>query len=138
MNQNSASNRFDTAAVAKGAATAILLAMAIGFSVGLFAFPLAFATDISAEAISNSIALHVVGFAVSILPDLIGGFVAARAAGHDELKHAFATGLVLLIFDGLLQLAFSDSALTWTDGAYFLLIVPMTVLGGYFGSAGKV
>jgi len=130
VDRNLSAERFDVVAVAKGAATAILLDLAIGFSWGLCAFILVLATGISADAISHSIALPIIGFAVSILPDFIGGFVTARAAGRGELKHAFVTGLVLLVFAGLSRAVLSDSPFGWSDGAYFLLILPITVLGG--------
>ena len=135
MNEHSAPEQFDVTAVLKGAAAAILLEMALGFSSGLCFFVLALAHVITEDTISHSIALPIIGFAASIVPDLIGGFVAARAAGHGELKHAFVTGLLLLVFAGLSHVVLSESALGWSDGAYFLLIVPITVLGGRLGSA---
>ncbi len=130
--RNSTPEEFDVTAIAKGVVTAILLGFAVGFLWGLCGIAAVLATG---NAVSDSIALRILGFAVSILPNLIGGFVAARAVGHGELKHAFVTGLVLLVFTGLSDVVLSDSAFGWTDGAYLLVIVPITVLGGRLGSA---
>ena len=123
--------KLDLSAVLKGAATAIVLGLVFAFVCGLIGFVVILTTGISAEAISSSILLAILGFVVGFLPDLIGGYVTACDAGYAAVKHGLATGVVLLICSAVFQLLFVDSPFTWLGGIYFLLVVPVTALGGF-------
>jgi putative membrane protein (TIGR04086 family) len=114
--------------VLKGVVAAILVGFVTCVPVGLVGAFLASCAE------SIPVALPIVILLVPLIAYVCGGYVAARAAEHSELKHAFATGLILLTVLGPVYWGIRWPFLAWWDGLYPLLIIPSTLLGGRIGT----
>lgn len=60
----------------------------------------------------------------------LGGYVTALVARRQEIKHAFALGLVQLALNILATIVFWNTAPAWFHLAVIVLLVPATVFGG--------
>jgi len=66
-----------------------------------------------------------------------GGFVAAKIAGRDHVRHAALTGVASTVL-GLLfaELRDAGAGITWYDVFAFLITIPSAAAGGYLAQRG--
>lgn len=93
-----------------------------------------------AERWSGSIGFQIMDIVGSLLPPLLGGYVAARVAKTSELLHAFVVGLlsVLTAISFALMiplLGWTELKWVWSDLIYWFLFIPSALLGGYLRTA---
>ena len=73
---------------------------------------------------------------MGLLMTVLGGFIASRLARRDELRHALAVGVLLLITSILTTVASKETFLLipkWYQIIGLSLTLPAALLGGYFG-----
>lgn len=81
------------------------------------------------------LALTVIGAFCTVL----GGYVAARLAGADEVKHGALVGVVSLVI-GALQMSAAGEGYSlpyWYELAAYIVAIPAGALGGYFAQSQK-
>ncbi len=76
---------------------------------------------------------HIIPFALSLLPEVIGGIYLGRVVRRGVFKHCFILGIISLSLSFVMSLALGDVTVESRDLAYFLAIVPAAVLGGVMG-----
>ena len=134
MRRDSDSQKLDWGAVIKGLAVSIAIGVGMGVALGLAGLGLAFGTSVDVSGLADSAPFHAFAVVVSLVPGLIGAYVAARDADHSQIRHAIATGLALLTLDVLCRFAFLDLPRSCSDFVYLLLIVPNAALGGWIAT----
>ncbi len=83
----------------------------------------------SVEAMSFSLAMLVVPLIISAICSVISGFIAAVIAKENS-KSPLILGVLLLIVGIFVQMAVWDKIPLWYHLAFWILLIPMTVLGG--------
>jgi hypothetical protein len=82
--------------------------------------------------LSNSSTVGTIALIGGLLMTLIGGYLAARIAQVDEVRHGTAVGVVGVILGILFMIVFRSWANPlWYDLAGFLLTIPTAAAGGY-------
>ena len=121
--------KVDTTAVLKAVVIAFVVGLAIGAAVGFVGCGLAIAGVLTDDAVEDSIILHGFIFCLGLLPNVIGGYLAARFAGRNEILNGVVAGTALLAITGLFYLFPDDDPFTFMDGVALCLIVPLAVGG---------
>ncbi|MDF2440259.1 MAG: hypothetical protein JWN98_1243 [Abditibacteriota bacterium] len=88
--------------------------------------------QIEARLLNEPIAL-ILFLIVGLIFTVTGGFVAAHSAGHNEVRHAAASGALTLAFH-LALISFTPRLPNWYLALGLLLVVPCSMLGGYIRS----
>ena len=121
--------KVDTAAVVKAVIIAFVMSLAIGATVGFVGGGLIVAGVLTGDAIENSIMLHAFIFCFGLLPNVIGGYLAARFAGQNEILNGLVAGTALLAITGLFYLFPDYDPFTFMDGIALFLTVPLAAAG---------
>ncbi|MCY7376997.1 MAG: hypothetical protein LH472_13645 [Pyrinomonadaceae bacterium] len=85
--------------------------------------------DESVKTMSFSAAMLVVPLILSAVVSIISGFVAALTAGENT-KSPLILGVILLLVGILVQMSVWDKIPLWYHLTFWILLVPMTILGG--------
>lgn len=83
----------------------------------------------SAKAMTFSSAMLIVPLVLTALVSIVSGFVAASVS-RENSKVPLILGILLLIVGIFVQLNVWDKIPLWYNLAFWILLVPMTVLGG--------
>ena len=83
----------------------------------------------SVEAMSFSPSMLIVPLILSAVCSLIAGFVAALIAKENS-KSPLILGVLLLLVGIIVQMGVWDKIPLWYHLAFWILLIPMTVLGG--------
>jgi fructose-specific phosphotransferase system IIC component len=121
--------RLDASAICKAVVVAFVVGLAIGAMVGFVGFGLVMSDVLTDDMIENSIVLHGFIFCLGLLPDVIGGYLAAAFAGRNYLVHGVVAGTALLAISGVFYLFPDDDPFTLMDGIALLLTVPLAAVG---------
>jgi hypothetical protein len=101
----------------------IVLAVIAGVGLGLFG-------GFFVNANGESLFLSTLVFAAGSAPSFIVGFLAAWFARRREFLHAFIAGLAYLGVLTSIWLWPHDDPMSWTDGLHYVLVIPLSLLGG--------
>ncbi len=85
--------------------------------------------DESVKAMTFSSSMLIVPLFLSAVVSIVSGFVAASIA-KENTKSSLLLGVLLLIFGIFVQLSVWDKIPLWYHLTFWILLVPMTVLGG--------
>jgi len=99
----------------------------VGVDAGLRAVWISY--DESVKAMTFSSSMLIVPLILSAIVSIVSGFVAALIAKENS-KSPLILGIVLLIVGIFAQMGVWDKIPLWYHLAFWILLVPMTVLGG--------
>ena len=99
----------------------------VGVDAGLRAVWISY--DESVKAMTFSSSMLIVPLILSAIVSVVSGFVAALIAKENS-KSPLILGIVLLIVGIFAQMGVWDKIPLWYHLAFWILLVPMTVLGG--------
>ena len=99
----------------------------VGVDAGLRAVWISY--DESVKAMTFSSSMLIVPLILSAIVSVVSGFVAALIAKENS-KSPLILGIVLLIVGIFVQMGVWDKIPLWYHLAFWILLVPMTVLGG--------
>ena len=87
--------------------------------------------DAMAEWLTNPVFL-IAEFVLSLLPTLLGGFLAGRIAKREHVRHATWVGVVMLVVFGILTFIPMEGATEplWFDILTLAATVPAAIAGG--------
>jgi len=85
--------------------------------------------DESVKAMTFSSTMLIVPLILSAIVSIISGFVAALIAKENS-KSPLILGILLLIVGIFVQISVWDKIPLWYNLAFWILLIPMTVLGG--------
>lgn len=85
--------------------------------------------DESVRAMTFSSSMLVVPLVLSAIVSMVSGFIAALIAG-ESTKSPLILGILLLVFGIYVQIGVWDKIPLWYHLAFWILLIPMTVLGG--------
>ena len=85
--------------------------------------------DESVKAMTFSTTMLIVPLVLSVFCSIISGFVAALIAKENS-KSPLILGILLLIVGIFVQVNVWDKIPLWYNLAFWILLIPMTVLGG--------
>jgi hypothetical protein len=86
------------------------------------------------ELTGSSLKLALLCAAGGWLMSLIGGYSAARIAGHAQIGHGFWTGVFATPFNLAVLVLLGDSGPLWLTVISMVLIVPCATLGGWLAA----
>lgn len=69
--------------------------------------------------------------ALGTLCTVLGGFVSAGLARRDYLQHAFATGLVVLVYGFVQDIMSPQNQPAWFQAMSHLIVIPAAMVGGW-------
>ncbi len=90
--------------------------------------------DESVAAMSFSTAMLIVPLILSAVVSIISGYIAALIAGENT-KSPLILGIILLIVGVLVQMSVWEQIPLWYHLTFWILLVPMTILGGKLKTA---
>jgi len=99
----------------------------VGVDAGLRAVWISY--DESVKAMTFSSSMLIVPLILSAIVSIVSGFVAALIAKENS-KSPLILGIVLLIVGIFAQMGVWDKIPLWYHLAFWILLIPMTVLGG--------
>jgi len=99
----------------------------VGVDAGLRAVWISY--DESVKAMTFSSSMLIVPLILSAIVSVVSGFVAALIAKENS-KSPLILGIVLLIVGIFAQMGVWDKIPLWYHLAFWILLIPMTVLGG--------
>ena len=99
----------------------------VGVDAGLRAVWISY--DESVKAMTFSSSMLIVPLILSAIVSIVSGFVAALIAKENS-KSPLILGIVLLIVGIFVQMGVWDKIPLWYHLAFWILLIPMTVLGG--------
>lgn len=67
----------------------------------------------------------------SLFFSALGGYVTAVIAGHNEIKHTLALGVLQLAMGIMATISHWDLAPVWYHIIFLILLVPANILGGW-------
>ena len=76
---------------------------------------------------------YIVPFALSLLPEVIGGIYLGRVVRCGVFKHCFTLGVISLALSFVLSLGLDNFAFESLEVTYYLAVIPAVVLGGVMG-----
>ena len=85
--------------------------------------------DESVKAMTFSSTMLIVPLILSAIVSIISGFIAALIAKENS-KSPLILGILLLIVGIFVQISVWDKIPLWYNLAFWILLIPMTVLGG--------
>jgi len=68
---------------------------------------------------------------IGTLCTVLGGYVSAGLASRDYLRHAFATGLLVLVYQFYMDIRFPQQHEAWFQAFSHLVVIPAAMLGGW-------
>ncbi len=90
--------------------------------------------DESVKAMTFSSTMLMIPLALSAFCSIVSGFVAALIA-RENSKSPFVLGILLLIVGIFVQISVWDKIPLWYNFAFWVLLIPMTILGGRLRSS---
>ena len=85
--------------------------------------------DESVKAMTFSSTMLMISLVLSAFCSIVAGFVAALIA-RENLRSPLILGMLLLIFGIFVQISVWDKIPLWYNLAFWILLIPMTILGG--------
>jgi hypothetical protein len=85
--------------------------------------------DESVKAMTFSTTMLIVPLVLSVFCSIISGFVAALIARENSIS-PLILGILLLIVGIFVQISVWDKIPLWYNLAFWILLIPMTILGG--------
>jgi len=85
--------------------------------------------DESVKAMTFSSTMLMISLVLSAFCSIVAGFVAALIA-RENLRSPLILGILLLIFGIFVQISVWDKIPLWYNLAFWILLIPMTILGG--------
>lgn len=85
--------------------------------------------DESVKAMTFSSTMLMIPLVLSAFCSIVAGFVAALIA-RENLRSPLILGILLLIFGIFVQISVWDKIPLWYNLAFWILLIPMTILGG--------
>jgi len=83
----------------------------------------------SVKAMTFSSTMLIIPLVLSAFCSIVAGFVAALIA-RENLRSPLILGILLLIFGIFVQISVWDKIPLWYNLAFWILLIPMTILGG--------
>ncbi len=125
--------KLNAKAIITGFMVDIIGTLIAGAVIGIVAIILMASSGESAEQIASDLlaskAFQNLSLFIGFSCTFLGGYVAARIAGRDELTNAFAAGVLSTLFSVIITLFAETAGLS--DYAIILFVIPFAVLGGY-------
>lgn len=90
--------------------------------------------DESVAVMSFSAAMLIVPLILSAIVSIISGYIAALIAGENS-KSPLILGVILLLVGILVQMSVWEQIPLWYHLTFWILLVPMTILGGKLKTA---
>jgi hypothetical protein len=106
----------------------VIAGAAFGFAWGIVGFTAFMTAADSADAFYESTLAAMAGFAVGLIPVVIGAAYLTRAVIQQPYKHVAIFGGLNVLMAILFIPFFPDDPTTMSDGVYFIVLVPVALV----------